>query len=626
MMHLSSIFSNGMVIQRDKPIFINGYSNGNYVTIDFANKIYRTPVTNGYFEIYLDALPAGGPYEMILYDGDKTVLSDLWLGDVWLLGGQSNMELPIRRTLAYSKAHLQDTTCQKWIHIFQPPQKYDFNNTSSTYEGGSWETINPDNVMHCSAIGYFFAKEISLSQNVPIGLIHTAIGGTPVESWISSETLKQLGAFQTELSNLRSPDYVSNIQMQDQSRMNAWYHELSLKDKGCAEAWYNTSWEPSTYKTISLPQLWSDTELASHHGCVWLQTDFEVSTDWLDREIPLALGAFIERDEVYLNGILVGHTDYRYPPRNYIIPPQVLKAGTNTLTIRLIIPNDCGGAIPGKDYKLYNGNTALPLEGLWKYRIGCHLPPLQSQTFFQFSPCGVFNGMISPLKNIGMTGILFYQGESNTGHPYSYQKFFTHMIKDWRSVLGQGDLPFLYVQLPNFGDGKTMNPGTNWAILREHQRLCLDLPNVAMTVAIDAGEYNDLHPQNKVLLGNRLALAARRLVYHEDIISDGPLLDQVELSPEAAYIYFKSCEGGLITIDNQPACVQVLWSDNTEDYVTTILKDHNLTLMRKEDLLPIRIRYAWDNNPVDAILYNKEGLPASPFEIYWDNDSKKYIF
>ena len=625
-MHLSSIFGNGMVIQRNKPIFINGYSNGNYVTIQFIEKIYRTKVTNGYFELYLDSLPAGGPHEMVLYDGDKTVISDIWIGDVWVLGGQSNMELPVRRTLAYSQEKLLDTHCHKYIHMFQPPQKYNFQDPCSMYDGGGWETIDKNNVMNCSAIGYFFAKDISVSQNVPIGLIHTAIGGTPIESWMNPLTLQQLGAFQTELNNLRSPDYITTVQTNDQSRINNWYNELSLKDKGCTELWYETSWSPDTYKTIQLPKLWLNTELESHHGSVWLQTDFEVSSDWIDKEISLALGAFIERDEVYINGVLVGHTDYRYPPRNYSIPPQVLKEGTNTLTIRLIIPNDYGGAIPGKNYMLHDGNASISLEGLWKYRIGCHLSPLQSQTFFQFGPSGVFNGMINPLKNIGITGVLFYQGESNTGHPYNYQKFFTHMIQDWRQILGQGDIPFLYVQLTNYGDGKAMNPGTHWAVLREHQRLCLKLPNVAMTVSIDAGEYNDLHPQNKVLLGNRLALAARRLVYGEEIISDGPLLESVDLNPESICIYFKYCDGGLVTSTHKPVYMHILWSDNTEDYTPAILKDNSLILIRKDDLIPIRIRYAWDNNPLDAILYNKQDLPASPFEIYWNNESKNYIF
>lgn len=625
-MHLSSIFTNGMVIQRNKPIFINGYSNGNYVTIHFLEKIYRTQVTNGYFELYLDALPAGGPYEMVLYDGDKTVISDIWLGDIWVLGGQSNMELPIRRTLAYSKEKLSDNACHKLIHMFQPPQKYNFNDPCSLYDGGCWETINDTNVMNCSAIGYFFAKDISVNQNVHIGLIHTAIGGTPIESWMNPLTLQQLGAFQTELHNLQSPEYIATVQSNDQSRMNHWYSELALKDKGCAEYWFETSWEPNTYKTIQLPKLWFNTELESHHGSIWLQTDFEVSANWINKEISLALGAFIERDEVYINGILVGHTDYRYPPRNYSIPPQVLKEGMNTLTIRLIIPNDCGGAIPGKNYMLFDEDTSISLEGLWKYRIGCHLSPLESQTFFQYGPSGVFNGMICPLKNIGTTGILFYQGESNTGHPYNYQKFFTHMIQDWRQTLGQGDLPFLYVQLTNYGDGKTINPGTHWAILREHQRSCLQLANVAMTVSIDAGEYNDLHPQNKVLLGSRLALAARRLVYGDEIISDGPLLEKVILNPDSLSIYFKYCDDGLITSTHTPVYLHVLWSDTTEDYIPANIKDNSLILARKNDLLPIRIRYAWDNNPLDAILYNTHNLPASPFEIYWNNDSKNYIF
>lgn len=626
-MQLSSIWSNGMIIQRNKSIYISGYATGNHVTITFANKLYQTPVsTNCFFELTLDPLQAGGPYEMILYDGDKTVISDIWIGDVWVLGGQSNMELPIRRTLEYSKQELQDIPPTHPIRMFQVPQQYNFTTPLNSYASGSWSTVNHSTIMNCSAVGYFFARELYLSQDIPIGLIHTAVGGTPVEAWMSEETLTTLGIFKTELQTLKLDDYITQTLENDQNRINAWNTTLYQEDLGLQEKWYATTWNTSNKNLISIPKLWFNTPLKKHLGSVWLQKEVIIPASWLSKEITLSLGTLIERDEVYVNGILVGHTGYQYPPRNYLIPPNLLKEGSNQITIRIVTDKSFGGTIPGKCYALKLGNTNISLEGDWAYRIGATMEALNSQTFFQYKPSGVFNSMIAPLRQFGITGIAFYQGESNTDYPYHYKKLFTHMIQDWRTIFAQGNIPFLYVQLANYGDGELINSGYNWSILREQQRACLSLPNVAMIVSCDVGEYNDLHPQDKITIGKRLALAARCIAYKEDLVSNGPTLEKCEIDDTTLKIFFTDCGKELVTHNSHTVGMMILWSDNTQEYCELKKEQNHLLLKLKQDQWPIRIRYGWGNNPEDLSLYNSYDLPASPFEIYWDKECKQYVF
>ena len=624
-MRLSALWSNNMVIQRNKPIFINGYTDSSTISIYFANTHYTTTSHNGYFEATLNALPAGGPYDLIIDDGSKTVLSNIWLGDVWILGGQSNMELPVARTLDATAELLENTPIPPHIHLFNVPQVYDFTKEHTTYTSGAWEVIDSENIMTCSAVGYFFATTLKNHHNVPIGLIRTAVGGTPVEAWISDPTLAHLKTFSKERHNLKMPTYVEDTIKKDQERITSWYAEVDANDFGLRNHWMKCQWPEDSYKHVDVPSLWQDTHLEAFKGAIWLQTTITLDETFIQQDAQLTLGAFIDRDDVYVNGTLVGQTGYRYPPRKYTVPAGLLQKGANTITIRLIVEKDAGGSIPGKAYTLSNATGTIDLAGRWKLRIGYHLLPLEPQTFFQYKPSGVYNAMMAPLRNLSIKGILFYQGESNTDHPYNYRKLFTHMIQDWRTLFNQGTLPFIYVQLTGFGNGTTINPGDYWAILRDHQRLCSSLPEVAMIVSIDVGEYNDLHPQNKVAIGERLALAARHLAYKEAITYTGPVLDNIHILSEHLDLCFSNCTN-LSTSDSLPLYMTVLWNNGHEEKCLIQLHETVLRLPRKGNLLPLRIRFGWANCPEKPFIYNELGLPASPFEAYLNTQTNSYIF
>ncbi|MFA9376578.1 MAG: sialate O-acetylesterase [Lachnotalea sp.] len=520
-MQLSSIWSDGMIIQRGKLILLKGYARGNKVTVTFAGEVYQAAVEdNQCFEIQIPSMEAGGPYEIILYDGERSVISDVMIGDVWVLGGQSNMELPISRTMDVSGNDVKDAYNPE-IRMFQVPKEYSFEGPRSTLKGGTWREVNKKNIMEFSAVGYFLAIQLYQKYQVPIGLIHAAIGGTPIEAWMSEETLHQIGEYETVLLRNKDSQRVSRIIEEDNNRITKWHVTMDSQDAGLQEnKWFEENYNDKKYQNIVIPGMWKNTFLDGYKGSVWFRKEFMVPDEWLDQEVLLRLGAIIDGDETYVNGVLVGHTDYRYPPRKYLLPPNLLHKGMNQITLRVFSDAQPGGFMPGKKYGLELKEEVVSLEGLWNYKIGAPMKPLEIQTFFQYEPAGVFNGMISPLRDLGICGVTFYQGESNTKNPKGYADKFEHMIQDWRQVFNQGNIPFLYVQLANFTDGETEKLDENWELLRQEQEKVLRVANTAMVDAFDIGEYNDLHPQNKKELGRRLFVAARRLVFKEEVLEE----------------------------------------------------------------------------------------------------------
>lgn len=516
-MRLSSIFSNGMVIQRHKPIMIKGYAYGNQVTVTFANKTYKTQLLKAsYFELELPAMEAGGPYEMVLYDGERTVISDIMIGDVYVLGGQSNMELPIIRTMDVSADDVAKAN-EPNIRMFEVPKEYCFEGPLNDLKSGNWIKVDERSVLNFSAVGYFLAINLYKANQVPIGLVQTAVGGTPIEAWLSEESLIKMGICKEQLKRNKDAEWVNNIIESDNTRIINWHETMRKKDPGIKEKWYQKDQMQTFTNRCIIPGMWEHTSLNGYKGSVWFAKEFEVPNEWRDQEVLLRLGAIIDGDETYVNGVLVGHTDYRYPPRKYLLPPGLLCEGKNTVTIRMFSDAQPGGFMPGKKYGLEYQDSFVSLEGEWSYEIGSPMQRLEPQTFFQYEPTGVYNKMIAPLKDLGIRAILFYQGESNTKDPFGYADKMENLVQVWREVFRNEEIPFVYVALPFFTDGKEGEPEANWQALRFEQKKALRISNTAMVDAYDLGEYNDLHPQNKKELGERLAVAVKKLIFSKDI-------------------------------------------------------------------------------------------------------------
>ncbi|GAF15764.1 sialic acid-specific 9-O-acetylesterase [Bacillus sp. JCM 19046] len=446
------MLSNGMVIQRNKPYPIRGNSEPHAnVSASFRDTLYQAKAdAQGDWTITLPSFPAGGPYELTIVEAKTTVISDILIGDVWILGGQSNMELPIKRTLDRHQKDIENHH-YPFIRQFNVPQVYDFSGPCSTIIKGDWIQATGEAIDHFSAVGYFFALAISQSENVPIGLILTAVGGTPAHAWVSEASYRQTLPDAAKLAEVQHPLHVQETIAADSKRIDQWHYKLNATDPGLKKpVWYQQTEWTKQWTSIQLPTRFTES-LLNYRGSIWFRKEFHLYSEQATATSSLLkLGTIVDADETYLNGELVGQTGYKYPPRRYSIRSNLLKPGKNVLIVRVICKESTGGFVANMPYELNLLDQSIDLSGEWHYRVGAQLEPLQPQTFFQTKPTGLYNGMIAPLKQHPITGFLWYQGESDTQAPAHYEEMFQAVINDWRTLFQQGDLPFLFVQLANF--------------------------------------------------------------------------------------------------------------------------------------------------------------------------------
>ncbi|MBC6992389.1 sialate O-acetylesterase [Hymenobacter sp. BT491] len=616
---LPRLISDGMILQRDAKVSIWGWAAaGEAVTVKFSGQTYRaTTGPDGKWTIALPALKAGGPYEMNLDASNHLTVKDILVGDVWVCSGQSNMETPMSRV----RDRYPDAVAQAnnpMIRQFNVDLRYAFNGPKADLAGGRWVTTTPQNVLAFSAVGYFFAKTLFEKYHVPVGIIKSAVGGSPAEAWLSADALKAFPAYQQAAEKVKDSTYVARTIAQDQAASRMWYTNLRQQDQGEAKGttpWYATTYNAADWKTMKIPGYWADQGLGPVNGVVWLRKEVEVPASMVGKPARLELGTIVDSDSVYINGQFAGTTGYQYPPRKYDLPATLLKPGRNLIVVRVINNSGKGGFTLDKQYRLTAGGQTLDLRGDWQYKLGAASQPAPGSTTFQYQPGGLFNGMIAPLLPYSIKGVLWYQGESNTSKPEEYQQLLTALIADWRTHWKQPKLPFIYAQLPNFMAVKEQPSESEWARLRESQRRTLAVPNTAMSVNIDLGEWNDIHPLAKEDVAKRLALAAEKVAYGESkIVSSGPLYQGMQVAGNKATLTFTNTGSGLVAKGGGPLKrFAVAGADNKFVWANARIEGNKVIVWSEQVATPVTVRYAWADNPEGANLYNKEGLPASPF-------------
>ena len=623
---LPRLISNGMVIQRDVPVRIWGWASANeQVSVHFIDTTYAaTAGTDGNWSVMMKPEKAGGPYEMQISSSNTLNLSDVMVGEVWVCSGQSNMELPIRRVLVKYADEIGQTDNTS-IRQFLVPQTYDFKAPHADLQDGSWKPATHDNILDFSAVAFFFAQELYARFHIAVGLINSSLGGSPAESWMSESALKAFPAYEQEAIKYRNGRIIQETEESDNKRIEAWYAELRKKDEGLRKAqkpWSDPAVDVAAWPTMTIPGYWANSSLGPVNGVVWFRRDFEVPSSVAGRRAKLILGCIVNADSAYINGVFVGTTSYQYPPRRYEVPAGLLRAGTNTVVVRVVNSWGRGGFVPDKEYAVEASGVTMDLRGDWKYRLGASMNPLAGQTFIRWKPLGLYNAMLAPLVNYTIKGVIWYQGESNAERPKEYRTLFPAMIRDWRSAWGQGNFPFLFVQLPNFMETKQAPSPSNWALLREAQGMALSEPNTAMAVTIDIGEWNDIHPLDKKDVGIRLALCARKAAYGEkDLVASGPTYRSMKVIDGTVALTFSNIGGGLSTSGGQdPGSFEIAGADRHFVWANARLLGNEVVVWSDDVKQPVAVRYAWEDSPPKANLYNAEGLPAVPFRTDdWEN-------
>ncbi|GGG49809.1 9-O-acetylesterase [Hymenobacter glacieicola] len=618
---LPRLVSDGMVLQRDTKVNIWGWAApGEKVVLQFNGQTYQTAAgKDGKWQLSLPALKAGGPYQLDITASNRITLKDVLVGDVWLLSGQSNMETPMLR-LRDKFPEVIAQAANPRIRQYEVPMAYTLQKPRTDVAGGKWIAADPQTVLQFSAVGYFFAKEINAKYQVPVGLIKDAVGGSPAEAWLSADALRQFPKYVQQADKYRDSAQVAEQRRQEGAAVTSWYQRLYQADQGEArgqQKWSAAEYDARGWASMNVPGYWANqTPLGPVNGVVWFRKEVEVPAAMVGQPSRLELGTLVDADSTYLNGQLVGTTGYQYPPRKYEVKPGVLKAGKNVVVVRLISNGGRGGFTLDKNYQLRAGGQTIDLRGPWQYKLGATLPPTPGTTPFQFQPGALFNGMIAPVLPYALKGVLWYQGESNAGRPQDYQALMTSLISDWRTHFQRPDLPFLYVQLANFMAVKSEPGESGWAEVREAQRRTLAVPRTGMAVALDAGEWNDIHPLDKQTVGHRLALAAQQVAYGEKKgVASGPLYQSMQVSGNKVTLRFSSVGSGLMAKGGGPLRhFAVAGPDKKFVWAQAQIDGNTVVVWSDAVPAPVAVRYAWADNPEGANLYNKEGLPASSFQ------------
>ncbi|MCU7550147.1 sialate O-acetylesterase [Chitinophagaceae bacterium LB-8] len=617
---LPQLVRDSMVLQRESKVKIWGWaSKGEKVTIRFNGKQFRTTTgSDGKWSILLPPMKAGGPYQMDISSSNHLTLKDILIGDVWLCAGQSNM---VHQMELHKERYAADIASANYPQIrhFWIPTLTDLQGPKEDLPTGFWKWANPEDVRQFSAVAYFFARSIYEKYKVPIGLINTSVGGTPIEAWTSEEGLKEFPEVVQTIQKNKDTAYTNSM-----ARAVAAYNYTSSKrkeaDKGLTgpKPWFDASYVPKDWRRINIPGYWEDQGIKDLNGVVWYRREIEVPPSMTGVPAKVCLGRIVDADYLYVNGKLVGNTTYQYPQRRYLLPAGVLKPGKNIFTIRVINQSGKGGFVPDKPYCLVAGRDTLDLKGYWEYKVGDVFIPQNNVVTglsVQNQPTALFNAMVAPVVGYNIKGMLWYQGESNAGKPEEYAKLLPALIRDWRQKWNQGDLPFLYVQLPNFMEVAYSPTESNWALMREAQLKALSVPNTAMAVAIDLGEWNDIHPDNKKDVGLRLALSAQKLAYGgKDIVASGPLYQSSKVEEGKIVITFNNAGSGLISNDGEELSeFAIAGTDGKFVWAKAKIEGYKVIVWNESIPDPKYVRYAWADNPDHPNLYNKEGLPASPF-------------
>jgi len=610
---LPAIFSDGMVIGKNAKIW--GWAQANKpISAEFCGKKYETLADRtGRFEFTVKSKNFGGPHNLTV--ADKTI-SDVYVGHVWLCAGQSNMEAPLARSRPNLGEYVLD---DPQIRMFQAEKGLSFGRVRRNVNG-EWRTACGEALNQMFAVPYFFARNIAQrTGNVPIGLVCVAAGGTSIEGFLPEKIISEYPEAAEMLASVKTPGTVENATSDGDKAVRDWHATLDAKDLGLTENWASPAYDDSLWESRAL----LDFTNYPSHGSVWLRKKFVLpenpgkytrATD----KFTLNFGRVEDSVTVYINGEKVTNVGYMYPPCRCDIPASFLREGENTVAVRVIGDVHNPRIVPGKEYALIHpgGRIDLTVEK-WKYCVGAEVAACVPSPWFFSHPCGVYNFMLAPLLGYSVEGLIWYQGESNTNRPHSYKTLFSRFVSHIRENFGK--IPVIYTQLANYIDPHSYDtvggfgaPGGYWAVLREQQRQCLSIPNTAMAVTIDCGEYNDLHPWDKKTVGDRLALHARRMVYGEDIVSDGPAVAKVVYIPEDKKIVVHFANGESLWVKDGHPTIMVLYTDGTIHNLYAAICGNTLAapVGTKE---PRAIRFGWADCPVTP-LYNAYGLPASPFE------------
>ena len=620
------VFGDHMVLQANNRVNVWGISDpGARIEVTFRDQVKKGSANGeGRWQIILDSMEYGGPDSMVITGGpDRIVYRDVLVGEVWLCSGQSNMEMPLISDWARLNNAEEEVSNADYpgIRLFTVERNLTFQPVDTMVTDG-WQDCSPESAKDFSATAYFFGREIHRTLGIPVGLIHSSWGGTVAEAWTSAGSLSTMEDFKEQvgvISNIReSKDSLRAQYRRDMRKMIQEMGTLDVGIDGTDTIFASDRVVVSDWITLNLPVMWEQTALGNFDGSCWFIKDIELSNSIANSELTLCYGATDDWDEAWFNGVRVGSVRAWNVPREFPVPKGVAKPGMNRIVIRVMDTGGAGGFMgERKHFVLRSSNgRSIPIADGWRAKKGFDMRDVTTRPVSVADPnqpTVLFNAMIHPLIPYTIRGVIWYQGESNAGSAYQYRELFKTLIIDWRKQWGEGDFPFLFVQLANYMKRNKVPVEDTWAELREAQTMALQLPHTGMAVTIDIGNANDIHPGNKQEVGRRLALNALALVYDRDIPYSGPIYKSYVINGPDVVISFDHVVDGLGTSDGgELQGFSIAGPDHQFVWADARIKGDRVIVRSAQVKEPVAVRYGWSSNPA-CNLVNSAGLPASPF-------------
>jgi sialate O-acetylesterase len=638
---LPRLLNDGAILQHGKPVPIWGFADeGEKVEVTFANKTLSTTAVNGQWKVLFPAQKAGSEHSLTVRGKNTLERKGLLMGDLWLSAGQSNMELPINR-VATRYPDLIASTQLPSVREFNVPTLYNVEGPQKDYEKGEWAAATPDNLGRFSAVGFFYTRKLWQDTGIPQGIITVPVGGSPIEAWLSQESLAKYPDYLQKLTQYQVPGALAKRLADDKTNSDNWYNQLHERDLGVKGGWESPSVSDADWRAITLPGFIRNQDLDLGIGSFWVSKTIYLTPEQAAKAATLWLGCIVDGDHTYINGTLVGSISYQYPPRIYTVPAGLLKAGENHIRVRVTTYSNNPGFVTDKPYKLDLGDESIVLTGTWKYKEAATMDAQKGGLTAHYIPASLYNAKVAPSLPLPIKGVLWYQGESNVGRTRAadiaplpshlckhescagttdeYRYLLTDLIAQYRKDFNNPKLPVYFVQLANFLAAQDNPSESGWAQTREAQRQTLAVAHTGMAVTIDVGEWNDIHPLNKQSVGERLALQALTQTYGKrNLVANGPELTRITRKGESLELKFSSVGKGLTVSGDHVKEIAIAGDDKKFVWANARVSKDSIVVTAKGVKTPRWVRYAWADNPANANLYNSEQLPASPFEAYID--------
>ena len=642
---LHNIYGDHMVLQRDRDIVITGTAaRGKKVTVTLAgNSATAVAGRNGVWKAVLPAMSAGGPHTLTVSGkkGAQRTLEDVMIGEVWLCSGQSNMAFVLRDAFNW-QAECDTAKNLPDLRLFDVNRRVSFGKKLGDIESAGWDRATPNGAKWFSAIGFLFGRELQKSLGVPVGIINSSWGGTAIEPWISRQAFDSNGfKIEAQLAAKKPAVDYQKLQQLKGGKQLAWQAEFfkrHQKESAAAARWQEVNIpDENKWQNVYLPLRFSDFRVYTP-AVLWFRKSVDVPPEMAGRDLELSLGFVDDCDETFFNGYPVGSNGMnksqpRWIPRRYKIPGYLVKAGKNLIAVRVINFAEAGGFhTKERNFYLADEPRRIMLAGKdWKMRVEFKLKgkfapsPREVYDTTKNHPSGIYNASIAGLQRFPVRGVLWYQGEGNAHRAERYAKRFATLINSWRKEWNDPQMPFIFAQLSSLEKHapgmkiaadfyeKLAPRASNWAALREAQTAALSLPATDMVVTTDVGNPVDIHPRDKQTVAKRMHNAAMKMVYGRKELLSTPVMKSVKRSGKAVIVEFTNSRGGLIAKGDKLRRFALAGKDGIFHWAEAVIDGEKVIVSSEKVSDPTEIRYAWDNNPIDANLFNKAGLPASGF-------------